>query len=231
MANKYENLVDKDILTQYDNKIKSFIAKAITAAGSGSGGSGLTEEQLAQINQKIKANTDAITTLNGESTVPGSVRKQVADAIALVMENDDSAMNSIKEIVDWINAHPSDATELNQTVQNNKSDIQALQALVGTIPGGATSSTIVDYITEKTTGLLTSADLSTYAKTETVNTLTDKVDKNTNDIIAINADNTGILAQSKRYTDSKAKQLIDETLNTSFSICSISAIDALFPDE
>ena len=57
------------------------------------------------------------------------------------------------------------------------------------------------------------------------------VDKNTNDIIAINADNTGILAQSKRYTDSKAKELIDETLNTSFSICSISAIDALFPDE
>lgn len=52
MANKYENLIDKDILTQYDTKIKSFIAKAIAAAGSGSGGSGLTEEQLAQINQK-----------------------------------------------------------------------------------------------------------------------------------------------------------------------------------
>lgn len=146
--------------------------------------------------KKIKSNADAITTLNGETTVPGSVKKQVADAIALVMENDDSAMNSIKEIVDWINNHPSDATELNQTVQKNKSDIQALQTLVGTIPGGATSSTIIDYITEKTTGLLTSADLSTYAKTETVNALTDKVDKNTNDITAINAENNGILAQS-----------------------------------
>ena len=63
MANKYENLVDKDILTQYDTKIKSFIAKAIAAAGSGSGGSGLTEEQLAQINQKIKANTGKAITI------------------------------------------------------------------------------------------------------------------------------------------------------------------------
>lgn len=48
------------------------------------------------------------------------------------MENPDETMNSINELVTWINDHATDALELSNKVTANEQDIAALEGLVGT---------------------------------------------------------------------------------------------------
>lgn len=59
----------------------------------------------------------------------------------LVPENAKESLDTLAEIATWIQDHPDDASAMN-------SAITALQNKVGTIPEGATSSTIVAYIQE-----------------------------------------------------------------------------------
>ena len=116
----------------------------------------------------IKANTDAITILNGDGE--GSVSKQVSDAVAKIVADAPEAYDTLKEISDWITNHSSDAAEMNSQIQTNKTDIATLTTLVGHLPEGSASTTIVDYIAESI-GLskteMTSAIAS--AKSEAIN--------------------------------------------------------------
>lgn len=98
------------------------------------------------IKASIKANTDAIATLNG--TGEGSVSKQVADAVAQIVADAPEAYDTLKEISDWISSHASDASAMNSQINNNKTDIANLTALVGSLPESATSATVVGYIGE-----------------------------------------------------------------------------------
>ena len=107
----------------------------------------------------------AITTLNGGADVEGSVDAKIAAAVAAIMENPDETMNSIKELVDWVDEHAGDALEMSNQVTTNKNDIAALTALVGALPEGATSTTVVDYVAEKIAAL----GIGDYAKTTEVN--------------------------------------------------------------
>ena len=59
----------------------------------------------------------------------------------LIEENADESLNSIKELAAWFQQHPKEAASMNAA-------IQALQNLVGTLPEGVVSTTIVDYIKE-----------------------------------------------------------------------------------
>lgn len=99
-----------------------------------------------QIKANIKANADAIGILNG--TGAGSVSKQVADAVASIVADAPEAYDTLKEISDWISSHASDASAMNSQIKTNKTNIDDLTALVGTLPETATSSTVVDYIDE-----------------------------------------------------------------------------------
>lgn len=99
----------------------------------------------------IKANTDAITILNG--TGEGSVTKTVADSIAAVVAGADESFDTLKEISDWITSHAESASAMNNQILTNKQDIADLAALVGelptTMPDGTTTNvatTVFGYI-------------------------------------------------------------------------------------
>lgn len=100
-----------------------------------------------EIKKSIKANTDAIGVLNG--TGDGSVDKKVADAVASIVANAPAAYDTLKEISDWISTHTEDASAMNSSIQANKTDIANLAKLVGTLPEGEDSATIVAYIDKK----------------------------------------------------------------------------------
>ena len=99
-----------------------------------------------EVKASIKANSDAITVLNGSGE--GSVSKQVADAVASIVADAPAAYDTLKEISDWISSHADDAAAMNSQISTNKTDIASLKALVGTIPEGATATDIVNYIKE-----------------------------------------------------------------------------------
>lgn len=98
------------------------------------------------VKASIKANTDAITVLNGDGE--GSVSKQVADAVASIVADAPEAYDTLKEISDWISNHANDATAMNSQINKNKTDIASLKTLIGTLPESAASTTIVGYIAE-----------------------------------------------------------------------------------
>ena len=56
-------------------------------------------------------------------------------------------------------------SELSQTVADNKTAADATATLVGTLPEGATATTIVGYITEKTTGIASDQQLNELGQT------------------------------------------------------------------
>lgn len=87
-----------------------------------------------------KVNADAIAVLNSDSSVEGSVAYQIAQIVA----GADGNFDTLKEIADWIAAHPESITALNAAITNeanrakaaekaNTDAIDALEALVGDV--------------------------------------------------------------------------------------------------
>ena len=76
----------------------------------------------------IKANTDAITVLNGDKTVEGSVAYQIAAVVA----GADADFDTLKEIADWIATHPDSVATINAAIKGNTDAIKDLKDLVGT---------------------------------------------------------------------------------------------------
>lgn len=138
-----------------------------------------------------KAKQADIDTLTGEGE--GSIKKMIDDAFNdfSTKVSDDGVVNSYKELIDWAATHGAEATEMASGISENKTAIANLKTLVGTLPEGATSTTVVAYITEainalsigdyaKTTEVTAAinAALADYAKTSDVNTgLGKKADK------------------------------------------------------
>lgn len=89
-----------------------------------------------------------ISTLNGSADTEGSVKNQIAKAVAEIMDNPDETMNSIKELVEWINSHGTEATAMRSDINTNTTNIENLTKLVGSLPEGATATTIAAYIAE-----------------------------------------------------------------------------------
>ena len=122
---------------------------------------GLTKtvtDNKTELEAKIKTNTDAISVLNG--TGDGSVKKTVDDAINEFATNvtDDAVINSYKELIDWVAEHGSEAAEMAAAIQANEKSIDDLEALVGTLPEGATATTVVALIQELVAAERTYAD-------------------------------------------------------------------------
>lgn len=80
------------------------------------------------VKASIKSNTDAIATLNGNSTVAGSVDKKVADAINefATKVSDDQTINTFKELIDYAASHQGEYSTLSGEVQANKTAIATL---------------------------------------------------------------------------------------------------------
>ena len=123
----------------------------------------------------------------------GSINKKIDAAINKFATDvtDDNVVNSYKELIDWVAAHGPEATQMASGISENKTAIANLKTLVGTLPEGATSTTVVAYITEainalsigdyaKTTEVTAAINtaLAAYAKTSDVNAnLAQKADK------------------------------------------------------
>lgn len=123
-----------------------------------------TNADLTALTNRVGVNETAIGTLNANAETAGSVDYKIAQAVAAIMENPDETMNSINELVNWVNDHAGDALELSNQVSANKADIASLVALVGTLPEGATSTTVVGYIAEA----IAAIGIGDYAKTTEV---------------------------------------------------------------
>lgn len=78
---------------------------------------------------RVTTNEGAIETLNGNSSVAGSVDKKIADAINAFATalTDDGTVNTYKEALDYIAAHGSEYTTLLGQVQGNAAAIEALE--------------------------------------------------------------------------------------------------------
>ena len=94
-----------------------------------------------QVKADIKANADAIQILNGDVNTAGSVKaeaKAAADlAIATVVDSAPEAMNTLKEVADWIASDKEGSAALQTTVSGHtesintiNGDIDALEAKV-----------------------------------------------------------------------------------------------------
>lgn len=100
----------------------------------------------------IKTNADAITVLNSDAGVEGSVAYKITK---MVLENDGGSVDKLTEIAAWIANHPTDAAEYNQRITNNKEAIDALKLLVG-------SESVANQIAKA----LEESDLSQYASAQ-----------------------------------------------------------------
>lgn len=109
-----------------------------------------------KVKEDIQANADAIALLNDGAAVEGSVDYKIARAVAAIMENPDDTMNSINELVTWINDHAADALELSNKVTANEQDIAALEGLVG-------STAVAAQITDAIAAALKIDDVDKYA--------------------------------------------------------------------
>lgn len=94
------------------------------------------------LKSRVTATETAINTLNGSSTVPGSVDKKVADAINdfATKVSDDSTINTFKELIDYAASHKSEYSTLSGEVQKNTN---AIATLNGT-GAGSVSQAVAD---------------------------------------------------------------------------------------
>ena len=124
---------------------------------------------------QIGTNKTAIETLAGTDT--GKSARTIANeelAAQLIPESAKESLDTLQEIAAWIQAHPDDASAMNQA-------ITAIETLVGTIPETATASDIVGYIAEEIAKINT--DLSGYVKAEDITFATnDDIDAMINEI-------------------------------------------------
>lgn len=90
--------------------------------------------------KQVADNKAAIDTLNGDNTTKGSVAYQIAQIVA----GADESYDTLKEIADWISNHTTDAATMNSGISKNKTDIEALQGLVGNTAVSTQISTAID---------------------------------------------------------------------------------------
>lgn len=185
--------LDMEGLQLYDSLLKAKVATDIEAC----------KYDDTALSGRVTANETAITILNGEGE--GSVKKQVSDAVTQIVADAPEAYDTLKEISDWISSHANDASAMNSQINTNTTDITALKTLIGTLPEGSASTTIVAYIAEAIGASqtdLTSAIAT--AKSEAISTAaTDATEKSNQALI-----------DSKEYTDDKVKELSDGQVTT-----------------
>lgn len=157
----------------------------------------------------IKKNTDAIGVLNG--TGAGSVSKTVADEIAKLVADAPQSLDTLKEIADWIDSHQDDAAAMNSQINANQEDLARLALLVGQLPEGTQSTTLVGYIAEYVGKALKDSDLSQYAKASDLDSAVGRIAVNEGAITGLKASlaeggatSQAIAAAKKAGTDAQA---------------------------
>nr|DAQ07481.1 MAG TPA: hypothetical protein [Caudoviricetes sp.] len=212
--------LDLTQLTTYDTKLKAHIdqkdAAALQSAKDYADGlaknydaAGTAQTKMEELaNGQVKTNTEAIAKLNGAADAEGSVAKAVADAKTALETKIDAAKKA-----------GDDA----------QTDVDALEALVGTLPEGTAAQTVVAYVDAKTSGIATDASLKDLTNRVTtaegkittaegeIDTLQTDVDAVEDKVATLVSTDTGKSARTIA-NEELAKQLIadgaDEKLDT-----------------
>ena len=110
----------------------------------------------------VATNENAIATLNGNSSVEGSVDKKIAVAINefATQISDDDTVNTYKELINYAATHGAEFTELAGEVDNNTKSIETLNGDSST--AGSVDKKIADAIVAQNLGqYATDAELTT----------------------------------------------------------------------
>lgn len=126
-------------------------------------------------NGQVKTNKEDIAKLKGDATTEGSVAKAIADAKALIDADVDAVettANKNKEDIAAINhAETGILAQAKKYTDDEVAEVQGavdeLAEFVGELPEGATATTIVAYVQEKTAGIATEGALSELQATVT----------------------------------------------------------------
>jgi hypothetical protein len=165
------------------DKIKSEDTKTLTAAKkytddsvalcdeAGAAASALSsakEYTDALADGQVTTNKNAIAKLNGDVSTEGSVAKAIADAKALITVDieavDAKADKNAEDIVAINDAENGILAQANgytdDAIAQVQGEVDTLETYVGTIPDGATSTNIVAYVQEKTSGVATESAMT-----------------------------------------------------------------------
>ena len=145
--------------------LQSTLGTLQTALGELTNRVGVAENDIDAVEGRVGAVEQSINTLNGEAATPGSVKNTVNAAIAEVVAGADTSFDTLKEIADWISSHSDSASAMNSAIVGNTNAINALGTLVGEIPEGATSNTVVEYIAEAIDDVEDTLGTAAYANT------------------------------------------------------------------
>ena len=119
-----------------------------------------------------------VSTLVGEDA-DKSARVIASEEVAKIVANADTDFDTLKEIADWILAHPDSVADLNSKILANENAIKA--------------------INHETDGILAQAKAHTDAEIDKVELAIDAINDGTN----------GILAQAKAHTNTEVKKVSD----------------------
>ena len=142
--------------------------------------------------EAIKANADAIAILNGDKDTEGSVAYQIAAVVA----GADADFDTLKEIADWIAAHPDSVATINAAIKGNSDAIDALEVLVGTDP-------VADQIASAIEGL----NIAQYAKADDLSAAVEDIGANTDAIEALQ----GLVGEES--VDERINAAVKETID------------------
>lgn len=128
MAMEKKLFLDFPGLATYDELIKEYIKSKATDVSENA------LEELAKLAAQVKEleegkvqdNIDAIEILNGDKDVEGSVDQKIDKAITDLVDGAPEALDTLKEIAQWIAEDEVGVTALVDRVKKNEDDIEAL---------------------------------------------------------------------------------------------------------
>lgn len=116
----------------------------------------------------------SVETLTGAGD--GSVKKIVDAAINdfATRISDNGEIDTFKELVDYVAKHGPEAATMTANIAANTEDITNVKKLIGSLPDGIKSTTVIDYVAEA----IAAIGIGDYAKVDAMNkALEGKVDK------------------------------------------------------
>lgn len=217
-----------------DAALAALTTRVITAEGKIT----TAEGEIDTLQADMKAAEGKLTTLIGTDTAK-SVRTIANEELTkqLIPENADESLNTLQEIAAWIQAHPDDASAMNQA-------IAALQNLVGTLPEGITATTVVGYVAELVAAEKSRAELkegeldgridtleAAVGKDGSIETKIDDAKQQAITAAAEDAKNKAdaALASAKSYTDTEIGK-VNETVATKAAKTDLDAVSGRVTD-
>lgn len=112
----------------------AYTAAEVGADATGEAAKALTDAK-AYTDQKVKVNTDAITRLNSDANVEGSVKNIAAAEAAKIVDGEES-YNTLKKVAQWISTDNTQSATLITDVSKLKTEVEGSASDNGQTTGG-----------------------------------------------------------------------------------------------